>query len=378
MNNNLRTSAPTKTLFSRLTSVTLSVSLMIIALSVLGRAICAMIFSQRLSVLNSIYQIFGSGSVPVVDLVFGIITALIIALLSIGVFSARSGVNSEPAMASGLRFLKAGIIISLIYTAFAVVISFASVSVINYNDISGYTGNINLSATGLFWFTLFIGLALLCCEIAFIRFSDSMIRNIEDGVIAKRGTALIFLASIIGTITSIIAFCIKLYQLVAPPKDYIKNINADKAVKSLENSELILNSFNVIIFASLIVVFITLAMLAGSYAISADMIIRNARMGAYNAGHTVINPENIPDYRTDNNYNYNQSANYVPYYKANQVYQDIYKNIYTGEVPPVPKAPENPFKSKTQYPTQPSASPQTQNTADTDIDSTVPVNLDKN
>ena len=373
MYNNVKTSEPSGNLFSKSTSVTLSVTLMILGLTVLGRAVCAMIFSQKLSVLSSVYQIFGAGSEPIINIIFGSITCLILVFLAVGLFSARSGVNAEPPTGAGLRFLKAGLILALIYSALAVVVSFASVSVINYNDIEGYSGSINFSAAGLFWFTLFLGLSILCCEIGFLRFSGSLLTNVETGFLAKKGTALSFIMAILGALTSVIACCVKLFKLVSPPKEYIERISADKSVQGFENSEMILNSFNVIIFAALAVVFVCIAAMAGSYAMSADMIIRNARMSAYNYGHTVPDPEDIPDYSTPNNYNYNQSAGYVPYYKANQYYQDIYKNIYTGQVPPVPQAPENPFKPRTQYPAQ-TAAP-----ADTEApsDSSSSVKLDK-
>ncbi len=353
MYNTVRTPDPSKNLFSKAMPVTLSVSLMALGLIVLGRAICAMIFDSRLSVLSSVYQIFGSGSAPVVNIIFGTLTSLLLIFLAIGLFFAKAGVNAEPPTGAGLTFLKLGTVVSLIYTALAVVVSFASVSVINYNDIDGYKDGINFTATGLFWFTLFLGVSIICCEIGLLRFAGSIHRNITDGFIAKKGTALLFLMAVIGALTSVIAFCVKLFKLVSPPKEYIERISADKAVKGLENSEMILNSFNVLIFAALAVIFVCLAAMAGSYAMSADMIIRNSRLAAYNQAHSVPSTGNIPDYTTPNTYNYNQSAGFTPYHKANQYYQDIYKNIYTGQTPPVPQAPENPFKPKTQYPAQP-------------------------
>ncbi len=356
MNNVVRSSNPTQRLFAKTTVVTLAVSLIVVALTVLTRGICAMIFSQKLSVCRSLYQIFGDGSVGIINLVIGILTAALLFALGLGLFFARAGAKSSPPSLMGLSFLKYVLYGTIIYTALAVVVSFASVSVINYDDIDSYVGFINLSAGSLFWLTILFGTAFICCEVAFIRLINSMIRNLTDGTIVKRGAGLIFVSSALGIITAIIAFCMKLYKLVMPPKNYIQNITQDKAVESFSNSAMILNTFNVLIFASLVVIFITLSMLAASYLMSSDSILRAARISAYNAGHMAANPEDIPDYTTENNYNYNQSPNFVPYYKANKTYQDVYKNIYTGEEPPVPPTPENPFRPKTQYPTAPASS----------------------
>ena len=352
MNNQVRTNSPAKRLLSKNMIVTLGVTLFVIAALILARGIFAMIYSQKLQHCSSLYQIFGVGSVPVVNLVTAIVTAVIIALLAAALFMSRIGAKGEPASVGGLVFLKAMLIVSIIYTALAVVVSFASVSVINYTDVEGYTGFINLSATGLFLFTFFLGISFLCCEIAFIRFCNSLIVNLQSGVIAKKGPGLIFVASAVGVLTALVDFCIKLFHLVAPPKDYIANINADKATSQLNNAELIINSFNVVIFAAVVLLFITMAMIAGSYAISADTILRNSRMSSYNMGHTMANPENMENYVNGQNYNYNQSPDFTPFYNQRASFNSVNQNVYSGDVPPIPPAPEMPFRPKTTYPQQ--------------------------
>ena len=356
MNNTVRTNSPARVLLSKTMVVALGVTLFVLAGTILGRGIYAMINNQRLTVCNSLYQIFGVGSVPVVNLIISIITSAIIVMLALGLFFARIGAKSDPPSVAGLAFLKLSLVIAAIYTALAVVVSFASVSVINYNDIEGYTGPINFSATALFIFTFLIGLSLLCCEIGFIRFCGSLMTNLTQGQIAKKGPGLVFVFGGIGILTSIVAFCIKLFHLVAPPKDYIANINADKGAAGLNNAELLINCFNVILFGGLIFVFICMAMMAGSYAISADTVLRSARMSSYNMGHTVSDPQNIPDFANNQNYNYNQSADFTPYYNQKAAFHSVNENVYNGEVPPIPPAPEMPFKPKTIYPQQNNAS----------------------
>jgi|GEM_PF-3535241 len=349
-NLNVKANYPSKHVFSKSSIITLAVSLIVLAAAILGRAICAMIYSQRLSVCNSLYQLFGNGSIPVVNLITGIFTAGILVFLAIGIFSSRNGALSQPPVTAGLSFLKMGLIIAIIYTSLAIITSFASVRVINYTDIEGYTGPVNLSATGLVWLTIFFGFSFICCEIAYIRFCNSLKANLTDGSMIKKGPGLAFFAGIIGIITAIVAFFIKLFNLVSPPKDYIQNINADKATQTLSTSDMLLNAFNVIIFAALIVVLISMVMVAASYVVSADDILRTARNASYNATHSVTNPENLQDFSSPNTYNYNQTPTFTPYYINNKLNQDVNKNIYNGESSPIKQAPENPFLPKTQYP----------------------------
>ncbi|MBQ1659728.1 MAG: hypothetical protein II059_07760, partial [Clostridia bacterium] len=119
---------------------------------------------------------------------------------------------------------------------------------------------------------------------------------------------------------------------------------------------------------SLLVMFISLVMIAFSYAAAMDSIKRAARAFAYNQMHMANDPNNIPDYAAQGNYNYNQQKTYTPYFDMNRQYQDVYRNIYNGEVTPSPEPPVNPFKPapasmpRTQYPTQQPVQPVPQNT----------------
>ena len=384
MNNTAITSAPAKKLLSKTTVMTLSVSFITLALIIFGRGISAMFNKQKLSVCYSLYQWFGSDSIGLVNIVTSTLTAAILVAVAFALIMSRSGSRAEPASAGGLSFLKITLAVAIIYTSIAIIVSFASVGVINYTDIEGYNGKINYTATGLFWLTIVLGTAILCCEIAFIRFSNSLTTNLQTGNIAKKGTFLIFAAAILGFIASLVNFCSKLYKLVSPPANYIDDINADKKTAELTNAEMLLNTFNVLIFAALLVIFVCLIILAGSYAMHADDILRGARTRAYSRGHEFVNPEDIPDYTGPENYNYNQSPNFVPYYNAKKSFDAVNRNIYTGEVPPIPATTEMSFKPKTQYPKDSAAAPAPQagrtNPDETlpmrDPDATVPVNPD--
>ena len=106
MNPVVRSSNPTQRVFSKTAVLTLSVSLIVTALTVLARGICAMIFNQKLTVCRSLYHVFGDGSVGMINLIVGIVTAALIFMLGTGLLFARSGARSDPTSAMGLSFLK--------------------------------------------------------------------------------------------------------------------------------------------------------------------------------------------------------------------------------------------------------------------------------
>ena len=107
--------------------------------------------------------------------------------------------------------------------------------------------------------------------------------------------------------------------------------------------------------------FVSLIMTAFSYAFAMDTIKRNARAYMYNNMHTANDPNNIPDYASQGNYNYNQQKTYTPYLQMNSQYKDVYKNIYSGEIPPIPKQYPKYYPSnnipRTKYPTQQTVQP---------------------
>ena len=333
MNNtsvNVQSSYPTKHVFSKGTAVAMSVTLFILAAVLLGRSICAMIYSQRLSVCQSLYQIFGTGSVPIVNIVVGVVTACLLVFLAIGLFSARSGANSNPPMTAGLSFLKIGLIISIVYTSLAVITSFASVSIVNMNP-EGYIGFINISATGQFILTLFFGIAMICGEAAMLRLCSAMTTNLQSGAIVKKGAGMAFLAGVVGVVTGAVAFFIKLFRLVAPPKDYLQNIAADKSVDGITSADMLLNAFNVLIFA----------------AVAATVGLIIACVMSYLLQRTRIRGRTIPNFLITLG---SGTPSVVIALGLIMTYQNVNSNIYNGTVPPVPQAPENPFMPKTQYP----------------------------
>ena len=375
-----------KKLISKPAVTVLGCSLSAISLVLLTRAIISAVSSQRLDIYASLYYLFGSSSIFIVNIIMGIILAAAALFMAVGIFTARSGVtNFSPMSSSTFTVMKASAIFAVIITAVTIIISFASVSVLNYNYVSN-TANLkptdsmyfyyNSNADSLFWATILLGAAAVMSECALIRLSSSLQRNIKKAEPVKNGAVLLSISSIIGTVISSVIFCITLYSLVVPSRSYRERIYNDLPAAGLEPSTLALNTLNIVIYAAAAVVFISAVISAFSYAVSIDLINKRIRQSAYNNIHTAVNPQNYPDYTVPGNYNYNQPPEFVPYYDLNRSHQSTYKNIYTGEVPPAPETPVNPFLPqqptipRTQYPDQQAStnSPKTENAAQTSGD----------
>ena len=354
--NNADFSTPVKRLFSKNSSMTLGIGLAILSVLVLLKSICAAVYAQRDNLYASLYYIFGSGSVSVVNIIMGVITSVTVFAVAMGVLTARFTTNRS---SGSFGMLKASLIASIVVTILLIVCSFASVTVMNYSSVEAesstyYFGRyVNSDAEVLFWMTIILGALLIFSEISLIRFTGSLSANAENNSMKKNGIVISAFASVSSAVFSIIAFGVCLYNLVTPSSEYVNSIYKDTAATGLQTSKLLLDTANVVIFATLVVVFIAIAVMVSSYSAAIDKILKIERANAYNETHSVLNPVEYPNYTTPNNYNYYQSQNFAPFYDANRAYYDVNKNIYTGEVPPVPQAPVNPFTpaaSKTQYP----------------------------
>ena len=160
-------------------------------------------------------------------------------------------------------------------------------------------------------------------------------------------------ASIAGAVTSVSMFFAALYKLVTPSNALRQSVMHDLMFQKPDVGDLLLSTLAVMLFTSLSVVFISASIAALSYAAAVDALNRAGRSTLYGNMYGAFGSENIPDYTVPGNYNYYQPKTFTPYADVNNQYKDIYKNIYNGEIPPVPAAPKNPFKPdspKTQYP----------------------------
>lgn len=367
--NNAEFSTPVKRLFSKNSSMTLGISLAVLSVLVLLKSICAAVYAQRDNLYASLYYIFGPGSVSVVNIIMGVITSVTIFAIAMGILTARFTASRS---SGSFGILKGSLIASIVVTILLVVCSFASVTVMNYSSVEAdssvyYLGRyVNSDAEVLFWMTIVLGALLIFSEISLVRFTGSLSANAEGNTFNKNGIIISAFSSVSSAVFSVIAFGVCLYNLVTPSSEYVDSVYRDSAAAGLQTSKLLLDTSNVVIFAALVVVFIAIAVMVSSYSADIDRILRMERANAYNEAHSVLDPVAYPDYTTPNNYNYYQSQNFAPYYDASRAYYDVNKNIYTGEVPPVPQAPVNPFTpaaSKTQYPTaaQPAAQQTYQN-----------------
>ncbi len=378
MNNNQNAIRPVKALFGRNSILTLGISLAALSVFLLLRNISAAVYGKQLDLYSSLYYMFGPGSVSIVNIVMGVLTAGVIFAIAAGLFSSRFAIiKSEKPSASTLNFLKTAVFASIILTILLIIFSFASVAVINYRSIPstidnyGYSSDrySTMAAQSLFWLTIIFGALILMAEISFLRLLFAMTRTLNDQGYKKNGVILSTISAIAAAFTTAITFAVTLFKLVTPSGDYAYNISRDLPVQGLEPSQLILDTLNVIVFAAATVAFIAMAVYVVSFAIDVDTQIRRERSVAYSQTHSVISPVTYPDYSTPQNYNYHQSPNFAPYYQANQQYENVYKNIYTGEPQPVPEPVSNPFmpphpqkpsQSSVQPPVQPSVQPSVQ------------------
>ena len=360
--------SPARKLLSKPVTMTLGCSLAALSIIILARGVIAAFTGTKLDIYSSLYFMFGSGSVLITNLIMTILLAAGTFFLAIGLFSARSSAKSS----GSVSLLKTASVVSIVITSLLMLVSFASVSVLNYAQISeitstnpngtsiayyAYNGNTN----GLFWGTLLLGAAVLMAEISLIRLANGLSRNMTAGETVKPGTALLSISALSGAVIAGITFCAVLYQLVTPSELYRYSIYNDlQTSEALAPANLALNSLNVLLFACAVVFFVTATIIGFSYAASIDTINRANRTQAYSNQFVASNPQNLPDYTTPANYQYNQPQTFTPVYDANRYYQAANRNIYAGEVPPVPAAPVNPFKpqpSMTQYPAQTPAAP---------------------
>lgn len=368
--NNFAFSSPgaaVKNIFAKPAVTALGCSLGVLGVTVLARAICSAADQKQLDLYASLYYMFGSSSVFIVNIVMGSIIAAALFFLAAGIFSARSAILRSDTAENPTGMLKMSSVTAVIITAVYIVIAFASVGVLNYTQIST-SSPVSASGNSLFTAAFFLGTVTLSAEISLIRLAGSINKNIRSSDTVKKGSALLSVSSIAGAAVAFGIFCAALYTLVIPSDSYRQAMIKDLPVKALEPSKIILDSVNIILYASLLVMFVSLTTIAFSYASAMDMIKRNARAFAYNQMHIANNPNNIPDYASQGNYNYNQQKTYTPYFDMNRQYQDVYRNIYNGEVQPAPEPPVNPFRPapvsipRTQYPTQQSVQPAPQDT----------------
>ena len=361
--NNFAFSSPgtaVKNIFAKPMITTLGCSFGVLGVCVLARAICSAADQKQLDLYASLYYMFGSSSVFIVNIVMGTILAAALFFLAAGIFSARASILNNENAGNPTGVLKLSSVIALVITAIYIVIAFASVGVLNYTQISP-TEVTSASANSLFTAAFFLGTVTIIAEAALIRFSRSINSNIKLSDTSKKGSALLSVSSIAGASVAFGIFCAALYTLVIPSNSYRESIIKDLPVKNLETSKLILDSINIVLYASLLVMFVSLIMTAFSYAFAMDTIKRNARAYMYNNMHTANDPNNIPDYASQGNYNYNQQKTYTPYLQMNSQYKDVYKNIYSGEIPPIPKQYPKYYPSnnipRTKYPTQQTVQP---------------------
>ena len=351
--------SPAKTLLSKSIFTPLGCSLTALSVTVLAQALCATGYGKKLPVFASFGYTFGEDAGAVVSVITGIVISFAILMLAVSFFVAHAAAKADNIKASSLSLLKFASVVSVMLTSVIIVIAFASVGVLNYqqllsaNNAGRLVQPVDSGANSLFDATVFLGASAILSEIGLIRFAGSLESGISENINKKSGSIMLGVASIVGAVTSVTMFFAALYKLVTPSAALRQSVMNDLMFQKPDVSDLLLSTLGVILFTSLSVVFITASIASFSFAAAVDTVNRAGRSTFYGNMYGAAGAQNNPDYTVPGNYNYYQPKAFTPYADMNNQYRDIYKNIYTGEIPPVPKAPKNPFKPdgpKTQYP----------------------------
>ena len=157
--NNFAFSSPgtaVKNIFAKPMITTLGCSFGVLGVCVLARAICSAADQKQLDLYASLYYMFGSSSVFIVNIVMGAILAAALFFLAAGIFSARASILNNENAGNPTGVLKLSSVIALVITAIYIVIAFASVGVLNYTQISP-TEVTSASANSLFTAAFFLG-----------------------------------------------------------------------------------------------------------------------------------------------------------------------------------------------------------------------------
>ena len=319
MNNDFQTQssvgaeAVNKTL-SRLSCVTLSVSFLALAVFEIIQTFFSSLNAKRLNFLESVYYMLGDGSISIVNIVFGAAIFLILITITAGLFITHEGAvkNSGSHLRTGLNMTLYALSVSIVFEVICIVISLASISIINYNyyvsikNNSTYESYESTSAINLFFLTVVFGAAAVTLTISLIRLILSFKRNIFNKEISKKGAILTVISSIFAAVIIGCVFCTTLFSLVFPQYDRSNPQAPDPA-------ELTMNTLYLLITASLVVIFIVIPIVVFYFmsyienkTINSVAVYNNVQ--TYNANSYL--PQNSGYASYPNNQNFNSAQNY--------------------------------------------------------------------
>lgn len=254
--------------FARVSCVTLSISFLALTFFELIQSIFAVYQSQRYVFLESLYYMLGDSSIGIINLAFGIIVFIILGFLTTGLFISHNGAanDNDSTLLTGLNISLYSLTASIITEIVVIIISLASVSIINYNYYASLKTDTYTSdddAVQLFFLTIILGAALLTLTIALVRLTLSFRRNTLGNSFSQKGSMLTMISSIFAAVASGCTFCASLFSLIVPSYDY-------KELQAPDPSKLLMNMIDILMAAALTVAFITIAVLISHFMTSVE------------------------------------------------------------------------------------------------------------
>ena len=290
---------------SRTSFITLTVSSAAFTLFVLLGAFASAFSAQKISILESLYYLFGNNSVTAVNLAVGLLVfvafALLTAAIAITYNGAAKGDNTKSI--KGLNLLLGSLIYMVILAGCLVIVSLSSISVTYYQSIMSnslknkhYYNNYSDASFNFFIYIAF-GAGAITLIISLIRLVLSMRRAAMGKPLTAKGSALTLISSIYCASITGIAFIVNLCRLVMPDNYVVTNTDTVQNI-TFSPSVLLFLMLNVITSAAMVVILIAIPVITSIYS---SVVHRTDRAGA----------NDMYSYYATNVYN--QAQNRTPY-----------------------------------------------------------------
>ena len=288
---------------SRTSFVTLTVSTAAFSLFVLLGSLASAFSSQKISVLESLYYLFGRYSIISVNLVVGLLVFAAFAVMTAAMAITYSGSKGDSSkLVKGLNLMLGSLIYMIILASCLVIVSLSSISVTYYQSViennlkNNYYYNYSDASFNFFVYVLF-GAGAITLIIALIRLVLSMRRAALGQTLTSKGAGLTLISSISCASLTGISFIVNLCRLVMPDSYIVTN--ADKSPDIVFNpSVLMLLMLNVIISAAMVVMLTDIPVITSLYSSEVHRMNRTSSNNMYSNYATNV---------------YNQAPNRTPY-----------------------------------------------------------------
>lgn len=258
-----------KRFFSRTTVLTVTVASAIFSVLVILQTIISTASGNKINMLASLYYLCDNQNIPVINAVFGVIICIVAILFFmsfLSIYLKAKSTDPEPPT-SGISLLALSSIIYVVVSCITVILAFASISVLRYES---YNSSINydrrefdsapqlytsMQANYDFFVYILFGAAAIILGIGAVRVALAMKKAcLGEEIPSNRGGALLLTGTIASLSITTITFFTSLSSLVIPDVS-----------SSLKPMDLLISIINVLIFASVTVVFFALAFLSSNY-----------------------------------------------------------------------------------------------------------------